>query len=112
MKRTITVLLALLAPLTVFADAEKSVKPAGTKVRLKTNHGDIVLSLDKEKAPITVATSEGFFICAGDRLTATGTSSFQWAASSMALRITHSPKGTMIPVSSAQEMNTPGETRP
>lgn len=55
MKRTITVLLALLAPLTVFADAEKSAKPSATKVRLKTNHGDIVLELNKEKAPVTVA---------------------------------------------------------
>ena len=55
MKGTFTVLLALLAPLAVFADAEKSAKPAATKVRLKTNHGDIVLELNKEKAPITVA---------------------------------------------------------
>lgn len=55
MKRTITILLALLAPLTVFADAEKSAKPSATKVRLKTNHGDIVLALNKEKAPVTVA---------------------------------------------------------
>jgi peptidyl-prolyl cis-trans isomerase A (cyclophilin A) len=55
MKRSFTVLLALLAPLAVFADAEKSAKPATTKVRLKTNHGDIVLELNKEKAPITVA---------------------------------------------------------
>jgi peptidyl-prolyl cis-trans isomerase B (cyclophilin B) len=55
MKRTFTILLALLAPLAVFADAEKSAKPAATKVRLKTNHGDIVLELNKEKAPITVA---------------------------------------------------------
>jgi len=55
MKRSFTVLLALLAPLAVFADAEKSAKPAATKVRLKTNHGDIVLELNKEKAPITVA---------------------------------------------------------
>ncbi len=55
MKRTFTVLLALLAPIAVFADAEKSAKPATTKVRLKTNHGDIVLELNKEKAPITVA---------------------------------------------------------
>ena len=55
MKRTFTVLLALLAPLAVFADAEKSAKPSATKVRLKTNHGDIVLELNKEKAPITVA---------------------------------------------------------
>ena len=55
MKRTFTILLALLAPLAVFADAEKSAKPTATKVRLKTNHGDIVLELNKEKAPITVA---------------------------------------------------------
>jgi cyclophilin family peptidyl-prolyl cis-trans isomerase len=55
MKRTFTVLLALLAPLTVFADAEKSSAPAATKIRLKTNHGDIVLELNKEKAPVTVA---------------------------------------------------------
>ena len=55
MKRTFTVLLALLAPLAVFADAEKSPKAATTKVRLKTNHGDIVLELNKEKAPVTVA---------------------------------------------------------
>lgn len=55
MKRTFTVLLALLAPFTVFADAEKSAKPSTTKVRLKTNHGDFVLELNKEKAPVTVA---------------------------------------------------------
>jgi cyclophilin family peptidyl-prolyl cis-trans isomerase len=55
MKRTFTILLALLAPLVVFADAEKSAKPTATKVRLKTNHGDIVLELNKEKAPVTVA---------------------------------------------------------
>lgn len=55
MKRTFTVLLALLAPLAVFADAKKSAIPATTKVRLKTNHGDIVLELNKEKAPVTVA---------------------------------------------------------
>ena len=55
MKRTFTILLALLAPLAVFADAEKSAKPTATKVRLKTNHGDIVLELNKEKAPISVA---------------------------------------------------------
>ena len=55
MKRTLTILLALLAPFTVFADAEKSAAPASTKVRLKTNHGDIVLELNKDKAPVTVA---------------------------------------------------------
>ena len=55
MKRSITVLIAVLAPLMVFADAEKSAKPASPKVRLKTNHGDIVLSLNQDKAPITVA---------------------------------------------------------
>lgn len=55
MNRSFTILLALLAPLAVLADAEKSAKPAATKVRLKTNHGDIVLELNKEKAPITVA---------------------------------------------------------
>jgi len=55
MKHAIALLLALLAPITVFADAEKSFKSASTKVRLKTNHGDIVLQLNKDKAPITVA---------------------------------------------------------
>lgn len=54
MKHTFTILLALLAPLAVFADAEKSAKSAATKVRLKTNHGDIVLELNKDKAPISV----------------------------------------------------------
>jgi peptidyl-prolyl cis-trans isomerase A (cyclophilin A) len=54
MKRTFTLLLALIAPLAVFANAEKSAMPATTKVRLKTNHGDIVLELNNDKAPITV----------------------------------------------------------
>ena len=47
MKRTFTV---LLASLMLYSCAEKP-----TKVRLKTNHGDIVLELNNEKAPITVA---------------------------------------------------------
>lgn len=55
MKRTFTLLLALIAPLAVFAEAEKSTKPATPKVRLKTNHGDIVLELNQDKAPVTVA---------------------------------------------------------
>jgi len=54
MKRSFTILFTLLAPLVVLADAEKSAKPSAPKVRLKTNHGDIVLELNKEKAPITV----------------------------------------------------------
>ena len=55
MKRSILIFLALLAPLAVFADAEKPAKSATAKVRLKTNHGDIVLALNQDKAPITVA---------------------------------------------------------
>ncbi|MGA0854128.1 MAG: peptidylprolyl isomerase [Luteolibacter sp.] len=53
MKRSFTILLALLAPLTAFAEVEKPA-PTSTKVRLKTNHGDIVLELNKDKAPVTV----------------------------------------------------------
>ncbi|MEY5012638.1 MAG: hypothetical protein RLZ22_900 [Verrucomicrobiota bacterium] len=53
MKRSLTILLALLAPLTAFAEAEKPA-PASAKVRLKTNHGNIVLELNKDKAPVTV----------------------------------------------------------
>lgn len=54
MKRLIALLAVLLAPVLAFAETTPSAKTATTKVRLKTNHGDIVLSLNKEKAPITV----------------------------------------------------------
>jgi len=54
MKRTLTILFALLALFTACNKSEKSTIPASIKVRLKTNHGDIVLELNKDKAPVTV----------------------------------------------------------
>src|SRR6185312_15830612 len=46
-----------------------------------------------------------FLNCAGDRFTATRTSLDQPAASLQAFRSTHSPSGTMRPVSSASGRN-------
>ena len=50
--------------------------------------------------------------CAGDRLTATIKGSGHFAASMQARRNTHSPSGTIRPVSSATEMKCPGAILP
>ena len=50
--------------------------------------------------------------CTGDRLTATFMRRGQFAASRQASRSTHSPIGTISPISSASGMNSAGDTRP
>lgn len=55
MKRRIALILMCFLAAPVFAeDAEKAKPAAASKVRLKTNHGEIVIELNAEKAPITV----------------------------------------------------------
>lgn len=53
MKRRLALLLLCLLPLPLLAEEETPA--AAPKVRLKTNHGEIVLELDPVKAPITTA---------------------------------------------------------
>jgi cyclophilin family peptidyl-prolyl cis-trans isomerase len=67
MKRHLTLLALALFPAIAFSEpAKEAVKPAAptaakvTKVRLKTNKGDIVIQLDAAKAPITVANFLGY----------------------------------------------------
>ena len=69
MKRTLTLLaIALLPALVVAEPAKDPAKPATpapaaaktTKVRLKTSEGDILLELNAEKAPVTVANFLGY----------------------------------------------------
>lgn len=61
MKRCLTLLALALVPVLSFGEPEKSAEktaaPAAkeTKVKLKTNKGDIVIQLDAAKAPVTVA---------------------------------------------------------
>jgi cyclophilin family peptidyl-prolyl cis-trans isomerase len=67
MKRHLALLALALFPALAFSEpakeAEKPAAPAAakvTKVRLKTNQGDIVLELNAEKAPITVENFLGY----------------------------------------------------
>jgi peptidyl-prolyl cis-trans isomerase A (cyclophilin A) len=67
MKRHLAILaLALLPSLALCEPAKEAAKPAAaaaaksTKVRLKTNHGDIVLELNAAKAPVTVENFLGY----------------------------------------------------
>lgn len=67
MKRHLTLLALALFPVLAFGEpakeAEKPTAPAAakvSKVRLKTNQGDIVLELNAEKAPITVENFLGY----------------------------------------------------
>jgi peptidyl-prolyl cis-trans isomerase A (cyclophilin A) len=69
MKRRLALISLLLFPVLAYSQTEKkettpSEKPAAEvaspKVRLKTNMGDIVLELNKEKAPVTVENFLGY----------------------------------------------------
>jgi peptidyl-prolyl cis-trans isomerase A (cyclophilin A) len=67
MKRRLTLLALSLLPALALCEpvkeADKPTAPAATKstkVRLKTNHGDIVLGLDAAKAPVTVENFLGY----------------------------------------------------
>jgi peptidyl-prolyl cis-trans isomerase A (cyclophilin A) len=65
MKRPITLLALALLPVLAWAEPEKPAdKPAAAaaapKVRLKTSEGDIVIELNKEKAPVTVENFLGY----------------------------------------------------
>ena len=81
-------------------------------VSLSCNSTDSVISSssrcagrpDAANAATTDDTRFGFLNCAGDRLTATLTSCDHPAASRHACRSTHSPIGTIRPVSSASGM--------
>jgi cyclophilin family peptidyl-prolyl cis-trans isomerase len=53
MLRQLALTLLCLMPLAVIAEEENT--PSPPKVRLKTNHGDIVIELNAEKAPVTTA---------------------------------------------------------
>ena len=63
-------------------------------------------------APTTTVSRFWFITWIGDRLTAILMPSGQCAASAQALRNTHSPSGTMSPISSATGMNSAGEIMP
>lgn len=65
MKRSIAILAMILTPVLAFCEPEtkpEAAQPAakGTKVLLKTNHGDITLELYDAKSPITVKNFLGY----------------------------------------------------
>ncbi len=62
MKRNLALLALALFPMIAVCEPEKAAdKPAAApKVRLKTSEGDIVIELNKEKAPITVENFLGY----------------------------------------------------
>ncbi len=59
-----------------------------------------------------VSTSRSLLNCAGETLTATDMCAGQVIASRQAWRMTHSPIGTISPISSASGMKSAGETSP
>ena len=67
---------------------------------------------DSRNAVVTMLTRLRLLSCAGERLTATLMCSGQLTASSQAALRTHSPSGTINPVSSAIGMKSAGDTSP